>query len=156
MSFIRKHGLAITTGVGLGLIVLAANLQPQPARFWLLISGWPLLAWCAWIWSFRLSENNPYRGGFVLALMFVFFVGAFGRGLSAFSNLVFEPSVNHLYSFLTSKLFLASAAIYFGSTCGFYRGRLQEVQDDLRYCREMLGQSLDNEREENTSRPPTH
>lgn len=151
MRFIRKHGLVIATLVSVGLIVLAANLQPQPARFWLLIFGWPLLAWCAWIWSFRLPENSPYRGGFI-PVVFVFFAGAFGQGLGAFFNLVFEPSGRHLYSFLTSKVFLASGAIYFASTCVFYSITLQETQEDLRYCRELLERSSD---EAEKQPPPT-
>ena len=163
MILVRKYGLVIATVLSVGLLVLAANLQLQPARFWLLISGWPLLAWCIWIWSFNLPENSPYRGGFISALVFVFFAGAFGRGLSPLFNLVFEPSGKHLYSFLTSKMFLASAAIYFATVCVFYRGQSQELQEDLQHCRQMLQWNLDDmdklrqpEGPDKPEEPPTH
>lgn len=96
-----------------------------------------------WAWFGSLPEKSPYRGGFIPVLVFLFFAGAFGRGLSAFFNLVFEPSGKHLYSFLTSKAFLSSAIVYFASTCVFYGIALQETQEDLRVCREMLARTLD-------------
>jgi hypothetical protein len=160
---IRKRGLIVATAVSIGLLVLAANLQPQPVRFWLLISGWPLLAWCAWIWSLNLPENSPYRGGFLFALFYLIVLGVIGRGLNPFFSLVFDPSGKHLYSLLTSKAFLGSAVVYFASVCVFYRGRLQETQEDLRYCRQMLQWNLDDadklRQAEELDRPeerPTH
>lgn len=145
MTLPSKRGLIIATIVSVGLIVLAANLQPQPLRFWVLISGWPLLAWCIWMWSYNLPEKSPYKNGFGPVLIFLILAGAFGwRGLYVSFRLVLEPSGKHLYSFLTSKMFLASAAVYFASVCVFYRGQLRELQEDLGYCRQRIQWNLDD------------
>ena len=79
-----------------------------------------------------------------MSVVVVFFLlAAWGRGLDDnLFNVFLDPSGKHLYSFLTSKVVLGLAAVYFASTCVFYSAALQNARDDLSYCREILGRSF--------------
>jgi len=74
----------------------------------------------------------------VPAIGFLLYIWFFAAGLRLHvRDMVFKPSLNHLFILLTAKPFLILTVVYFVLVGAFYRIELQEKQESLEDCRKV-------------------
>ena len=134
-----RHRLTIATAIGLGLIVVAANLDAP--RWWLLVPGWITLLLCLTIYVISIPDSSPYKSALIYPAPVYFII--FGLWVSrSFFRLILHPSEQSLYSFIAGKGFLILTIAYFVFVCIYYSQELKGRNDRLADLRRMYDQRL--------------
>lgn len=134
MISIREHRLAISFVVSIGLLVLGASLDSP--RWWLILPGWTVLGICIAVWFTEIPSGSPYKSAFALPAMFSLFYFALWEGaFRTLLTLLFKPSADSLYYFLTNRGFLVLTIIYLVAVCINYSMKVDKLRDQLERLR---------------------
>jgi len=128
---LREHPLAIATFVGIGFLVITANLEWP--RWWLTLPGWLIVITCIVIRFESIPTESPYKqAAYLMGLPLLVYFGLWTGALRNLLKLLFEPSGAHLLAFLSTRSFLVLGILYFGIACIFYGRAAQKLRGQLR------------------------
>ena len=134
-----RHRLPIATAIGLGLIVIAANLATP--RWWLLVPGWLTLLLCLAIYVISIPDSSPYKSALIYpAPAYFILLGLWEWGSRSLLRLILHPSERNFYSFVAGKGFLVLTIAYFVFVCIFYSQELKSKDDQLADYKRIYGE----------------